>query len=310
MEYLCLIFGLIVLVIGGEILVRGAVAIAYRYKLSPLVVGMTIVSFGTSAPELLVSVQAALVGSPDIAIANIIGSNISNLALVLGITTIIFPMPVKANTIKIDWPMMMGATILFYLAIAFDSKFSWYEGLSFVVILIAFLVWLIRKSRKDSMQEEIVDKKESSEGVLKSVLLVVGGCVGLALGAKWLLDGAVTIAGSYGVSEHIIGVTIVAFGTSIPELTTSCIAAFRKQTDISLGNLIGSNLFNILAVLGITGIIKEIPISAGVLSYDMFWLLGISFIIFPVVVFNRKISRFGGFFLFCTYATYVYFLIA
>ncbi|MBL4624750.1 MAG: calcium/sodium antiporter [Flavobacteriales bacterium] len=309
MEYFYLILGLVVLVVGGGVLVRGAVAIAYRYELSPLVVGMTIVSFGTSAPELLVSVQAALEGHPQISIGNIVGSNISNLALVLGITTIIFPMPVKENTIKIDWPMMMGATILFYLVVAFDGVLNWYEGLSFVIILVAFLFWLIRKSRKESKLEEKVETNEEAESMVKSISLVVAGCVGLALGAKWLLDGAVTIAENFGVSEHIIGVTIVAFGTSVPELTTSCIAAFRKQTDISLGNLIGSNLFNILAILGITGMIKEIPISAEVLSYDIFWVLGISFFILPLVVFDKKISRLGGSILFAAYVAYVYFLL-
>ena len=309
MEYLYIILGLVVLVVGGEVLVKGAVAIAYRYKLSPLVVGMTIVSFGTSAPELLVSVQAALEGHPQISIGNIVGSNISNLALVLGITTIIFPMPVKENTIKIDWPIMMGATILFYLAIAFDSVLNWYEGLSFVVLLVAFLTWLIRKSRKDNKQEETAIPREKPESMKKSLSLVVAGCVALALGASWLLEGAVTIASNFGVSEHVIGVTIVAFGTSVPELTTSCIAAFRKQTDISLGNLIGSNLFNILAILGITSMIKEIPISAEVLSYDIFWVLGISLFILPLVVFDRKISRLKGSMLLGAYILYIFFLL-
>jgi cation:H+ antiporter len=309
MEYLFLILGLVVLIIGGEFLVRGAVAIAYRYKLSPLVVGMTIVSFGTSAPELLVSLQAALTGSPDIAIGNVIGSNISNLALVLAITAMIFPMPVKDDTIRIDWPMMMGATVLFYLAIVFDNKLNWYEGLAFVMILVTFVVWLIKKSRTENKEEEKIMQKEKATRMPYPIILVILGCVGLAFGAKWLLDAAKAVALNIGISEHVIGVTIIAFGTSVPELTTSCIAAFRKQTDISLGNLIGSNLFNILAILGITGMVKEIKISAEVFNYDIFWLLGLSLFILPLVLLQKRISRIGGVMLFAIYISYLYFLL-
>ena len=309
MEYLFLILGLVALVVGGEFLVRGAVAIAYRYKLSPLVVGMTIVSFGTSAPELLVSLQAALTGSPDIAIGNVIGSNISNLALVLAITAMIFPMPVKDDTIRIDWPMMMGATVLFYLAIVFDNKLNWYEGLAFVMILVTFVVWLIKKSRTENKEEEKIMQKEKATRMPYPIILVILGCVGLAFGAKWLLDAAKVIVVNIGISEHVIGVTIIAFGTSVPELTTSCIAAFRKQTDISLGNLIGSNLFNILAILGITGMVKEIKISAEVFNYDIFWLLGLSLFILPLVLLQKRISRIGGVMLFAIYISYLYFLL-
>lgn len=307
MDYLLLLVGLIVLVVGGEVLVKGAVAIAYRFEISPLVVGMTIVSFGTSAPELLVSIQAALEGHPAISIGNVVGSNISNLALVLGLTTLIFPLPVKENTVKIDWPVMMGASLLFYLVIAFDEKLNRIEAFGFLVLLIVFLVWLIRKSRKEEKQSE--NREQSAQNLARAILFVVAGCVALAFGASWLLDGAVGIATNFGVSEHVIGVTIVAFGTSVPELATSCIAAFRKQTDISLGNLIGSNIFNILAILGITGIIKEIPISSEVLSYDIFWMLGISFIILPFVLIDRKIYRIEGGILFMSYLLYVFFLI-
>jgi cation:H+ antiporter len=309
MEYLFLILGLVALVVGGEFLVRGAVAIAYRYKLSPLVVGMTIVSFGTSAPELLVSLQAALTGSPDIAIGNVIGSNISNLALVLAITAMIFPMPVKDDTIRIDWPMMMGATVLFYLAIVFDNKLNWYEGLAFVIILATFVVWLIKKSRTENKEEEKIMQKEKATRMPYPILLVILGCVGLAFGAKWLLDAAKVIVVNIGISEHVISVTIIAFGTSVPELTTSCLAAFRKQTDISLGNLIGSNLFNILAILGITGMVKEIKISAEVFNYDIFWLLGLSLFILPLVLLQKRISRIGGVMLFAIYISYLYFLL-
>ena len=309
MEYLLLILGLAILIVGGEFLVKGAVGIAHRYELSPLVVGMTIVSFGTSAPELLVSVQAALEGHPQISIGNVVGSNIANLALVLGITTIIFPMSVKGDTIKIDWPMMMGATVLFYLAIVFDSILNWYEGLAFVLILATFVVWLIRKSRAEKNEDDKIEQKEKAANILSSILLIIGGGIGLSFGAKFLLDNAVKIAANFEVSEHIIAATIVAFGTSVPELTTSCIAAFKKQTDISLGNLIGSNLFNILGILGITGMITEIPISADVMSYDIFWMLGISFFILPLVLFGKKISKFGGVILFATYILYIIFLL-
>lgn len=312
MDIFLLIAGLGILVFAGELLVKGAVKVAYRFDLSPLVVGMTVVSFGTSAPELLVSIKAAVENHPDIAIGNVIGSNISNLALVLGITTLIFPMPVDRNSIRYDWPMMMLATVLLYLAML-NLTIEWYEGFGLVIVLIGYLTWLIWESRKNQklIRENEVDEgvKSNLGNVWKDLAFVVIGCVGLSIGANLLLDGAVNMASSLGVSEHVIGVTIVAFGTSVPELATSCVAAFRKQTDISVGNLIGSNIFNIMAILGITSLIKEIPINEHVVNYDMFWVAGISLIVLPFMLMGAKITRVAGSILLASYIFYVYFVV-
>ena len=207
---------------------------------------LLIVSFGTSAPELLVSLKAALNDHPELAIGNVIGSNIANIALVLGITTMILPIVVKRSTARIDWPIMMGTIILFYIFIL-DQKIVWYEGVVLTLGLVAFNYYMFWSAKKDkeieALDEETEEVKKSS--MLVNILYIAGGAIGLALGASWLLDGAVVIAENFGVSEHVIGVTIVAFGTSVPELITSVVAAFKKHTDISVGNLIGSNIFNI-----------------------------------------------------------------
>lgn len=308
MEYVLLIGGLIVLIIAGEALVRGAVAIALKFNLSPLVIGMTIVSFGTSAPELLVSLTAALDGHPEIAIGNVLGSNIANIALVLGLTTIILPITVKRTTVRLDWPIMMGATILFFL-FAQNRKIDWWEGLIYTIGLIAFNFFQVWSSKKN---EEEIDDLGDSQGmkIWKSIGMIIVGVVGLALGTEWLLGGAVKIAANFGVSEHIIGVTILAFGTSVPELITSIMAALKKQTDISVGNLIGSNIFNLFGVIGITSLVKEISISSIVLENDMYWLLAISFLLFPLMLMKNRIGRLKGAILFLTYLSYIYFVVS
>jgi cation:H+ antiporter len=311
MEYVLLIGGLIVLIIAGEALVRGAVGIALKFNIPTLVIGMTIVSFGTSAPELVVSLKAALNGHAELAIANVIGSNIANIALVLGITTMILPIVVKRSTARIDWPIMMGTTILFFIFIL-DQKIVWYEGIILTTGLIAFnyyMFWSAKKGEKpEVLDDDIEDVKKTS--MLVNVLYIGVGAIGLSFGGSWLVDGAKVIASNFGVSEHIIGVTIVAFGTSVPELITSVVAAFKKHTDISVGNLIGSNIFNILGVVGITSIVKEIPVSLGVITNDIYWLLAISFLVFPLMIIGYKINRLRGFALFSAYSIYIYFVVS
>lgn len=302
MEYLLLIGGLAVLIGGGEVLVRGSVGIAAKFKLSPLVIGMTIVSFGTSAPELIVSLKAALNGFPEIAIGNVVGSNIANIALVLGLTAIILPIPVAVATLRRDWPIMMIVTLLFFVFILNGMLDNW-EGFIFVGLLLGYIIYQLKSSKSKEEETEVV-----KQHLLVSILLIAVGVVGLAFGADWLVQGAVTIAKNFDVSEHVISVTIVAFGTSVPELVTSVVAAVKKQMDISVGNLIGSNIFNILAVLGITAIFKEIPISEAVISNDIFWVLGTSFLLLPLML-NYKISRWKGALLFLCYLLYVFFLL-
>lgn len=311
MEYVLLIGGLIVLIVAGEILVRGAVGIALKFNIPTLVIGMTIVSFGTSAPELLVSLKAALNNHPELAIGNVIGSNVANIALVLGITTMILPITVKRSSAMVDWPIMMGTTILFFVFIS-NKTIEWYEGAIFTVGLIGFNYYMFwdakRKNKTEELEEDVQEVKKSSLGL--NILFIAIGAIGLAFGANWLLDGAVKIASNFGVSEHVIGVTIVAFGTSVPELITSVVAAFKKHTDISVGNLIGSNIFNLLGVIGITAMVKEIPISNQVLNSDAYWLLAISLLVFPLMIIGFRINRIRGFTLFAAYCIYIYFVVS
>lgn len=311
LDILILILGLAVLVIGGELLVRGAVGIATWLKISPLVIGLTVVSFGTSAPELLVSVNAALADNPGIAMGNVLGSNIANLALVLGVTVLIFPIVVERQTKILDWPFMMLMSLIFF-GFSADLILEWWEGLIMFLALVGFTVYLIVNSRKKTKAHADDDDEElDGEGttVPMSILYLALGLVGLYFGSEWLLEGAVAIAESLGMEQHIIGLTIVAFGTSAPELVASCVAAYRQQTDISIGNLIGSNIFNICAVLGVTSMVKPVGIDQAIMDSDMFWMLGISLAILPMMIFGKKIGRLKGVMLVSTYVLYISLLV-
>lgn len=342
---LLLIAGLLVLVAGGEFLVKGAVGIAKKFKLSSLVIGMTVISFGTSAPELFVSANAAMAGNPDIAIGNVIGSNIANLALVLGLTIIIFPMAVDRNSKFIDWPMMMASSVFFFI-FAQDGKIAVWEGAILFASLIAFTVYLIRNSRKKAigissravgkiedgkvtdmelMEFDVINIDEQEHPIedytllsleeddvpnmprptVQSIGFFILGLIGLFYGSEWMLKGAVAMATEFGMDEKTIGITIVAFGTSVPELVTSCVAAFRKEKDIAIGNLIGSNIFNILCVLGITAMINPINVGDDIIHSDMIWMLGIAAIILPMMIIGKKMGRFKGILLFTTYVVYI-----
>jgi len=303
--------GLLALLIGGEGLVRGSVGLALRLRISTLVIGMTVVSFGTSAPELLVSLNSVLDGFDDVGVGAVIGSNISNLGLVLGATVMIFPISVARNTIRIDWPLMMFASILFYL-LARDGEIDYLEGLLFVLILITFSVWIVLKSRKEGKEiyaSEDMEAFASDNPIYKDLLALGIGLVGLYFGAEWLIEGVIGIAKDHGVSEKFISVTVVAFGTSVPELVTSTVAAYRKETDISIGNLIGSNVFNILAILGITAMVKPIKISPSINQMDIYFMLGIALLVFPLMYYGKKINRLKGVVLLLFYISYIYFAI-
>lgn len=306
---LLVLIGFVALIGGGEFLVKGAVGIAAKARLSKLVIGMTVVSFGTSAPELIVSLHSASQGLPEIAIGNVVGSNIANIALVLGVTVLIFPMPVSRNSIRYDWPMMMLASILFYL-FALNLSIDRWEGVVLFVLLIAFIIFLIRNSRKgnkvDLDELEGVDEITEKINVSKHVLFLAIGLVGLYFGSNWLIQGASEIAESFGLSKHVIGITVIAFGTSVPELATSVVAACKKETDISVGNLIGSNIFNIMIVLGLTGVIQPIGVEANVVSWDLLWMLGIAILLLPMMVIRRKVGRLSGVILLIIYVCYIY----
>jgi len=304
-----LLVGLAVLILGGELLVRGASRIALRLKMSPLVVGVTIVAFGTSAPELLISVQAALAGSPDITMGNVIGSNICNLALVLGVTSLIAPIPVNSDSIKIDWPMTMGCSLLLYFLVQ-EGYVDDYEGIGFVLLLGIYLFFIIRRSRKNhtNPQDLGIEVKVPSSGskkdMFKDISLIAIGGAGLYFGSDWFVNSAKDLAIYMGISERIVGITVVALGTSLPELVTSVVAAFKKETDMALGNLMGSNIFNILSILGITSLIAEIEVSEVIINSDMIWMLGITLLILPFMALNKVVDRYEGLILLGIYIYY------
>jgi len=305
MDYLYLIIGFVILLSSGDLLVKGGVALSSHFKISTLVVGVTVISFGTSAPELFVSLGAALSGSPDIAIGNVVGSNVSNIALVLGFTAILLPLPVKSNSIKFDWPVMMGASLLFF-AFAQNNLIETWEGICFLILLIGFMVFTVMKSRSNNKDEF----KKPKLSILKSLILIALASVGLYFGADLLVGAAKNIALGYGVSERVIGLTLVAFGTSVPELATSAIAALKKEMDISVGNIIGSNIFNIFGVLGVTSIVKNIFVSENALNFDLIWMLAISFLLFLLMLplKKAKLHRWKGLVLILVYSAYVFFI--
>ncbi len=308
MEYIFLLIGFGILLYSGKFLVKGGVLLGNRYRISTLVIGVTIVSFGTSAPELFVSLTSAIKGYPEIAIGNVIGSNIANIALVLAVTAIIFPIPVKKNSVKTDTPFMLLISLLLYLFIL-NHNLGVFEGIIFVVGLIAYIVFSIYFSKKNN---DYIDKHLHSKQPHWSiiVLMILGSALGLALGSNLLVKNAEIIARDMGVSDRVIAISIVALGTSLPELATSAIAAFRKEMDISIGNIIGSNIFNILGVLGITSIVKPIPIDNYFIHVDIFWMLGISVLLFLFILpfQGGKITRIKGLILFMVYAVYIYLL--
>jgi len=292
MEYLAIISGLILLIKGGDLVLDSAVLFSLRLNVPKIVVGMTVVSFATSAPELIVSVNSALNGHPDLAVGNIVGSNIANLALVLGIVVFITPIKIEKVFYKYDWPVMIFVTLLFYFLLKSDYALSFGESVLFIIVLIVYLISLIffQKGRVNDQEDFNVDE---SMKFLKILSLLIFGSFFLWLGSEVLIKGAISLASNLGISERIIGVTIIAFGTSIPELSTSIVAIINKEQNISLGNLIGSNIFDMLGVIGITGILSPIIISdRGLIDGDLIWMISLAFLILPLVFFPNKM-KFG-----------------
>ena len=310
MDIFWVVLGFILLVIGGEYLVRSSVALSFKFNISRMVIGMTVVSFATSAPELLVSLQAAISGSPDIAINNVVGSNIANIGLVLGLTALVGSISVDKSFYKINWPGMMLFSIAAYYFLKNDNLLSQIEGIILFLGLIAFLFVLINHSNKIKVPEEVDDALAVVSNFRIGIWLLIGA-VTLYFGSDVLVDGAKGIALSLGVSEAAIGVSLIAIGTSVPELAASIIAAAKQEKAISLGNLIGSNIFNIGSVLGLTAILKPIPVSSPeILSSDIFWMLGFSAVLIPLILIPKRleIGRIKGFILFLAYGIFMYFL--
>ncbi len=315
MEFVLILAGLIILVLGGDYLVKGASGIAFIFNVPPMLVGMTVVALGTSAPELVVSAQAALAGKPDIAIGNIIGSNIANVALILGVTVIIFPIAIKKDSLRYDWVVMMAASVLFYV-FALDGMISRLNGIIFLVLLASFIGYSFyrvrmknRSAAVGSLAEADIPQAPKNKNIWVLVLQVGVGIIGLIFGARWFLEGAEVVAREFGVSDRIIAISLVAFGTSVPELAASVIAAFKKEQDISLGNIIGSNLFNILAILGVTSLIHPIQVAPEIMDSDVFWMLGTSFLILPFSIVGFRMGRWQGFLFVGLYILFMYLLL-
>ena len=305
------ILGLVLLVVGGEFLVRASVGLSFKLNISKMVIGLTVVSFATSAPELLVSVNDSLSNSPAIAINNVIGSNSANIGLVLGITAMIGPIAVNNTFYRLTWPVLMIFSLLIYYFLWNDNILTLLEGIILLVALVAFLVILIRSARnnKEDIEIEEIDDAAATISYLKIFTWLAIGGAALYFGSEFLVDGAKEVARNMNISEGVISVTMIAIGTSVPELAASVIAAFKKEKAISLGNLIGSNIFNIGSVLGLTAVITEIPVVEPlILSRDIFWMLGFAFVLYPLAFIPKKfgIERYEGVLLFFAYIFFIY----
>lgn len=301
MDYVLLIAGFIGLFLGGDALVRGAVGLARRLGIPPLVIGLTIVGFGTSTPELLVSVDAAMRGVPDIAIGNVVGSNIGNILLIAGLSALIYPIRIAGDTLRRDTAVMMAATLalvpLFWL-----GSMGRLSGGLLVAALATYLYIAFRQGGND--HEDTGTTAVPPAWV--SLLWLVGGIVVLMFGAQALVEGAVNIARSFGVSEAFIGLSVVAVGTSLPELATSVIAAIKRQSEIAIGNIVGSNIFNILGILGLTAVISPIPVADRFIGFDLPVMLAASLVLTAFLVLRPVIGRVSGGLMLVAYAAYLW----
>jgi cation:H+ antiporter len=304
--YLLLLAGLLLLFVSGKYLVESSVAISRLFRIPTMVIGLTVVAFGTSAPELLVSIQAALSGFPEIAIGNVVGSNISNILLVLAITAIIFPIPVPEKSVKRDWPMMMLVSVLLF-ALTFNGWLSRLEGIILVVLLLAYIVYSVFQARGLNGQTAMKPQPTGMRWWVAGIIFL-GSCGGLAFGADLLVTNAALIAEELGISKRVISITMVAVGTSIPEVATSVIAALKKETDISVGNIIGSNIMNIVSVLGFTSLIGPIQVDREIIRFDIPWMLAISVLLLLLMLpaARSRITRWEGILMIMIYLLYIY----
>ncbi len=311
------VVGLGILILGAELLVRGASRLALGIGISPLVVGLTVVAFGTSSPELAVSIGAALTGQADIALGNVIGSNIANVLLILGISAVITPLVVTQKLVRRDVPLMIGVSVLLLL-LGLDGRIGRLDGLLFFAGVVTYTVLAIRQSRAENAAiaaEYAAEFGQAGRPAGRQMLLNVGAmAVGLALlmlGARWLVDGAVSIARLLGLSELVIGLTVIAVGTSLPEVATSVIASIRGERDIAVGNVVGSNLFNILSVLGLTAAVtpRGIAVPAQALRFDLPFMIAVAVACLPIFFTGYRISRWEGALFLAYYGAYTVYLL-
>lgn len=301
MDYIYILIGLVGLFCGGEALVRGSVNIARKIAISPFVIGLTVVGFGTSTPELLVSIQAALRGAPDLAIGNIVGSNIANILLIVGVTALVWPISIVSKAMPRDTAFLtVSAAIL--VPIFAMGEIARVSGLVLVSGLILYLVWTFLSAGQDARTEA---DEDTSATTLSSLLWIGFGFAALLLGARFLVDGSVSVARGFGVSEAFIGLTIVAVGTSLPELATSLIAAFRRQSEIAIGNVIGSNIFNVLGILGVTALVSPIPVAPRFLTFDLPVMIALSVLLSGLLLTRRRIGRIIGALMLLGYGLYI-----
>ncbi|RAH98156.1 sodium:calcium antiporter [Acuticoccus sediminis] len=302
---LSIVGGLVGLFVGGELLVRGASNVAIRFGMSPLVVGVVIVGFGTSAPELVTCVRAALGGSPGIAVGNIVGSNIANILLILGAAALMRPFVTSRAAVLRDGSIVILTAVAF-MGVAMTGMFTRVSGLVFVAALIAYVVYIIRSDRKEAAKSDDVPGEMSSSLGL-SIFYVLLGLVGVIAGAEFLVSGSVELAQRYGVSEEVIGLTMVAVGTSLPELATSVVAALRKHSEIALGNVLGSNVYNAIGITGLTAVVQPVPVSPGMQAFDIPLMVAISVLLVVVVATGQRVTRWEGGLLMALYGGYIAF---
>lgn len=311
-DALFVLSGLVLLVIGGDALVRGASGVALLARMTPAVIGLTIVAAGTSMPELVVSTKAALDGVPGLAVGNVVGSNLFNIGAIVGITALIRPLKIQGNTVRREWPVMMLAAMQLHM-LARDGMVDRLEGVFLLCGMIAFIAYAVLLGRTEGSvaPEEPGEVSTASFGktgglaVALNVLAILVGVALLAGGASLLVDGAVSLAQSFGVSETVIGLTIVAAGTSLPELMTSLIAARRGQDEIAVGNVVGSNIFNVLGILGTTALIHPLSVPQEILRRDNWWMLGASLLLFPIMKTGMQVTRWEGFALLAAFVSYI-----
>jgi cation:H+ antiporter len=312
--YVLLLSGVVLLALGGETLVRNATGLALKSNISPLIVGLTVVAIGTSSPELFASLQAAWNDASGIVVGNVVGSNIANLGLALGLTALVRPMTIDKEHVTFDWSILMVVTVLFGV-LALDGVYSRVDGVVFLGVMAVIMFGQVLRSRKMKLAQ--VAFKNSSEDLIGfnqyagrnySVLFlwITAGCVLLYYGAGLFIDGASDLARSFSISEHVIGLTVVAFGTSIPEIVASVTAALKGQSELSIGNIIGSNIMNILFVLGITTTVSEIDIDPSMITGDFWWMLGTTALLYPILTIGKKVSRVHGAIYLTCYIVYVW----
>ena len=312
MEYIQVVGGLVLLVIAGDMLVGGAVSMAYRLGISKVVIGLTVVAFGTSAPELVVGVDAALSGAPTLALGNVVGSNTANILLVMGLPALIIPFTCYNLEVRNNYFIMLVSSVLFIL-LCFTAPLRWWHGSLLLLLLFGYLFHSYRETRKTrrlarEALEDVEGVPEKPLALWKSIVYLAGGLTGLVYGAHILVDGAVIIASDFGVPKAVIGLTIVAIGTSLPELMTVIMAAKHRHGDVAFGNVIGSNIFNLFAIMGATALTTPVPVPRDFLTLDLWVMLGASLMVFPFALRNKELTRSWGALLTLGYMGYLLYL--